>query len=92
MEKHCMSKDYQRGNSAGDPQHEVVAGNSRRSFLRKAAWVPPLIAAQSLPRSGYAANVSGAHRATTQDGDTGNKGNAFGHVSAPGQNKVSDRK
>jgi len=34
---------------------------SKRCVL-KAAWVAPVVVAVSLPRSGYAANISGAHR------------------------------
>jgi len=41
---------------------------SKRSML-KAAWVAPVVVAISLPRSGYAANISGAHRHGKPDHD-----------------------
>ena len=34
---------------------------SKRSVL-KAAWIAPLVVAVSLPRSGFAADISSAHR------------------------------
>ena len=53
----------------------VVANNeqpslSKRSAL-KAAWVAPLIVAVSLPRSGYAANISGYPRESKAKHDQG---------------------
>ena len=41
---------------AGKPD----AANAKRTLL-KAAWVAPLVVAVTLPRSGFAANVSGQH-------------------------------
>jgi hypothetical protein len=36
--------------------------------LIKAAWITPVIVAVSLPRAGYAANVSGGHRSVKHNG------------------------
>ena len=44
---------------------------SKRSLL-KAAWVPPVIVALSLPRSGYAANMSGTGKTTKAKENQGN--------------------
>jgi hypothetical protein len=49
--------------NASSPSHNATeddnaaVSNSKRSLL-KAAWVPPVILAVSLPRSGYAKNMS----------------------------------
>jgi hypothetical protein len=56
---------------------EVVP--SKRSSL-KAAWVAPLIVAVSLPRSSYAANISGTPRQGKPEYDKGHdKGHHKGH-------------
>ena len=44
---------------------------SKRSVL-KAAWIAPLVVAVSLPRSGYAANVSSAHSSSIRKHDKDN--------------------
>ena len=44
---------------------------SKRSVL-KAAWIAPLVVAVSLPRSGYAANVSSAHSSSNRKHDKDN--------------------
>jgi len=36
------------------------ADHAKRALL-KAAWVAPVVVAVALPRSGYAANISGQH-------------------------------
>jgi len=51
--------------------------SARRRALLKAAWIPPLIVAINLPRSGYAANISdggNSHKPHT------NNGNHYGQV------------
>ena len=44
---------------------------TKRALL-KASWIPPVIVALSLPRSGYAANISGKSNPGTQHNDNGN--------------------
>jgi hypothetical protein len=41
---------------------------SKRSVL-KAAWIAPLVVVVTLPRSGYAANVSSAHSSSNRKPD-----------------------
>ena len=51
---------------------EVNNDNGLSAFKRsmlKAAWVAPLVVAVSLPRSGYASNISGLHRQDKQKHD-----------------------
>ena len=47
---------------------------SKRSML-KAAWVAPVVVAISLPRSGYAANISGSRQGKAEE----HKGHQKGH-------------
>ena len=64
---------------ARDNKHDAVPSASKRTLLKAAAWVPPAIVALTLPRSSYAANVSGTNRSGTS-GDKGNNGNHFGQL------------
>jgi hypothetical protein len=53
----------------------VPAGESVSTIKRtllKASWIPPVIVAAGLPRSGYAANVSGSSKPQTEHDDNGN--------------------
>jgi hypothetical protein len=54
-----------------DPSEHGAPSPSKRTLLR-AAWVAPVVVAVTLPRSGYAANVSGAHGAGQAKGNNGN--------------------
>jgi len=44
---------------------------TKRSLL-KASWIPPVILAIGLPRSGYASNISGGDTTEKQHQDNGN--------------------
>jgi hypothetical protein len=65
-------------------QPEAVAVSKRA--LLKAAWVAPVIVALSLPRSSFAANISGSHRETKGGSQEpkGNNGNHFGQFKKGG--------
>ena len=55
---------------------------SKRSFL-KSAWVAPVIMTVTLPRSGYAANISGGGRPNEDEDKSKQKddnGNHFGEL------------
>ena len=54
-----------------DETQNTKPSPSKRSLL-KAAWVPPVIVALSLPRSGYAANMSGTGKTTKSKENQGN--------------------
>ena len=62
---------------------EQTPSTSKRSLL-KSAWVAPVIVAVTLPRSGYAANISGGQGQSNQDDDktkqNSNNGNHFGEL------------
>ncbi len=69
----------------GTGTHQPSA--SKRTLLKAAAWVPPAIIALTLPRSSYAANVSGTDKsgkAKDNGGDNGSQGNNGNHF---GQHK-----
>jgi hypothetical protein len=56
---------------------------SKRSLLR-AAWVPPVVFALSLPHASYAANISGTDKHANQGKD--DKGKAGGDNNGKGKN------
>ena len=65
---------------AHDESQYVAASPSKRSLL-KAAWVAPVVVSITLPRSGFAANISVTHAPPKQDSGgqrKGNNGNHFG--------------
>ena len=67
-------------------QSEQGADSVSKRALLKAAWVAPVVVAVTLPRSGYAANISGGHSAP-QNGDQeskSNNGKHFGQVKKGG--------
>ena len=68
---------------AGEQVQEQTPSTSKRSLL-KSAWVAPVIVAVTLPRSGYAANISGGHGQPNRDEDkskqNSNNGNQFGEL------------
>jgi hypothetical protein len=57
---------------------------SKRS-LPKVAWVAPVVAAVTLPRSGFAANVSGNNQTNhgKDEVNNGNNGNHYGQFKKP---------
>ena len=63
-----------------DESQYVAASPSKRTLLRT-AWVAPVVVATTLPRSGFAANISGT-QARPKDASggqpKGNNGNHFG--------------
>ena len=63
--------------SPDEAQCEDDAPSSSKRSLLRAAWVAPVVIALSLPRSSYAANVSGTHNAGK---DKVNNGNHFGQL------------
>jgi len=52
------------------PERGPTVG-SRRTLL-KAAWIAPVIVPITLPRSGYAANISSSHRPSEPKSNNGN--------------------
>lgn len=68
MEKNEMTRDSEVSHS------ENTVSQSKRALM-KAAWIPPVVMAVSLPRSGYAANMSGAKASAP---NLNNPGNHFG--------------
>jgi hypothetical protein len=68
---------------AGEQVQKQTPSTSKRSLLRS-AWVAPVIVAVTLPRSGYAANISGGHSQPDRDDDkskqNSNNGNHFGEL------------
>jgi len=55
---------------------------SKRALLRS-AWVAPVVIAVTLPRSGYAANISGSSGRSNEGGRSkseSNNGNHFGEL------------
>jgi len=68
-----MEEDVRNRDAPGSP--------SKRSLL-KVAWVAPIVAAVTLPRSGYAANISGNDKAHNGK-DQANNGNQYGHFGKP---------
>jgi hypothetical protein len=69
MEKNEMTRDSEVSHS------ENTISQSKRTLM-KAAWIPPVVMAVSLPRSGYAANMSGASASAP---NLNNPGNHFGN-------------
>jgi len=53
--------------------------------LPKVAWVAPVVAAVTLPRSGFAANVSGNNQTNhgKDEVNNGNNGNHYGQFKKP---------
>ena len=68
---------------AGEQVQEQTPSRSKRSLL-KSAWVAPVIVAVTLPRSGYAANISGGQGQPNRDDEkskqNSNNGNHFGDL------------
>ena len=65
----------------GENSQGTVPSTSKRALL-KSAWVAPLVIAVTLPRSGYAANISGNGGRSNEGGDStkSNNGNHFGQL------------
>ena len=86
MMKDTEHKLGERLNESLDVSEHYAPSASRRALL-KSAWVAPAIVAVSLPRSGYAANVSGggvrfnegSHFKGSHSESKTNNGNHFGH-------------
>ena len=59
----------------------TAPSTSKRTLL-KSAWVAPLVIAVTIPRSGYAANISGNGGRSNEGGDStkSNNGNHFGQL------------
>ena len=77
---------YQSDTSPDGHQSEQGTGSVSKRALLKVGWVAPVIVALSLPRSGYAANISGGHSAP-KNGDhepKSNHGNHFGQLKKSG--------
>jgi hypothetical protein len=68
------SEQTSEDSASTDQRSPHVAPSSSKRDLLRAAWVAPLIIATTLPRSSYAANMSGSH------GNNGNHGNHFGQL------------
>ena len=81
----------ERLNVSSDVSDHDAPSASKRALL-KSAWVAPVIVAVTLPRSGYAANVSGgggrfnqssqskdSHSKDSHSQSKSNNGNHFGH-------------
>jgi hypothetical protein len=60
-----------------DDHQDPGKPSASKRLLVKAAWVTPAIVAVTLPRSGYAANVS---KGPKQDKPKANNGNHFGQL------------
>ena len=85
------SGDIAKSTQAAPAMDTHQPSASKRTLLKAAAWVPPAIVALSLPRSSYAANVSGTDRSGKSkdnrdndnhrdNDDRGNNGNHFGQL------------
>ena len=59
------------GPDSSDNSGDEPVSRTKRALL-KASWVPPVIVAVSLPRSGYAANISGKSNPAHPHHDNGN--------------------
>jgi hypothetical protein len=62
---------------------QFSAPSAFKRALLKSAWVAPVVIAVTLPRSGYAANISGTGDRSNQSGDAkpkSNNGNHFGQL------------
>jgi hypothetical protein len=70
--------------SLGDQTENQPSSLSKRSLL-KAAWVPPVIFAISLPHASYAANISGTDKHRNESKD--DKGHGGGDNKGPGGKK-----
>lgn len=82
MKRNVQPKAESPDTDTGSTATQDVASDSRRALLR-AAWIPPVIVALNLPRSGYAANISASSKpGKDQHGNpynaNGNNGNAWG--------------
>jgi hypothetical protein len=66
----CSADTHQISHANADSQHDTVS-KTKRSLL-KASWIPPVILAIGLPRSGYASNISGGDTTEKQHQDNGN--------------------
>jgi hypothetical protein len=55
-----MSNRPQQPTTSASTQPEASISTGKRSLL-KYGWTAPLIVAVSLPKSGFAANISGKH-------------------------------
>ncbi len=66
------------------PERETLAVSKRA--LLKASWVAPVVVALSLPRSSFAANISGGHSETKSGNQEpkSNNGNHFGQLKKDG--------
>ena len=86
MMKDTEHKLGERLNESLDVSEHDAPSASKRALL-KSAWVAPVIVAVTLPRSGYAANVSGggarfnqgSHSRDSHSKSKSNNGNHFGH-------------
>ena len=68
-------------NDSLDPSEHAAPSASKRALL-KSAWVAPVVVAVTLPRSGYAANMSsggGRFKQGSNSKSKSNNGNHFGH-------------
>ena len=65
----------------GEASQATAPSESKRALLRS-AWVAPLVIAVTLPRSGYAANISGHGQSNEADDSKpkSNNGNHFGQL------------
>lgn len=77
-----MKTTFIDASDSSGPSNETDAYQpcaSKRMLLKAVAWAPPAIIALTLPRSSYAANVSGTDN-SARSKDNGNNGNHYGQL------------
>jgi len=81
MSEHSkQTVEASRAQTHSNPPAAGEAPSSSKRAILRAAWIPPVIVALNLPRSGYAANVSGTSKQYKKDMQEKNDDN-------PGQSK-----